>query len=77
MARGNNWTHQQRLMQALFSIGPALLQCPPETLPIVLEALGPMVLAKLYCRQAIKLYENAIQKYHSTPGKSKMDGSGE
>ncbi|KAF9156142.1 hypothetical protein BG015_007040 [Linnemannia schmuckeri] len=31
--------------------------------------------AKLYCRQAIKLYENAITKYHSTPGKQWHEGS--
>lgn len=91
--RGNNWTHQQRLMQALFSIGPELQKCPPESLPAILDFLGPIVLdpiqdafltiektiksAKIYCRQAIKLFENAIQKYHSTPGKHKMDSGGE
>jgi len=44
--RGNNWTHQQRLMQALFSIGPELQKCPPEVLPAILEFMGPMVLGK-------------------------------
>ncbi|KAG0259985.1 hypothetical protein BG011_002205 [Mortierella polycephala] len=33
--------------------------------------------AKLYCRQAMKLFENAIEKYHSTPGKQRTDGAGE
>ncbi|KAF9190279.1 hypothetical protein BGZ50_000310 [Haplosporangium sp. Z 11] len=80
-------------MQALFSIGPDLQTCPAEALPTLLEYLGPMVLdpieeccqtiektiqtAKLYCRQAMKLFENAIQKYHSTPGKQRKGGAGE
>ncbi|KAF9124230.1 hypothetical protein BGW39_008339 [Mortierella sp. 14UC] len=78
-------------MQALFSIGPDLQKCPAEALPTVLKYLHSMVLgpieeciatientvktAKLYCRQAIKLYENAITKYHSTPGKQWQEGS--
>ncbi|KAG0379177.1 hypothetical protein BGX24_001467 [Mortierella sp. AD032] len=78
-------------MQALFSIGPDLQKCPPEALPVLLKYLHSMVLgpveesittientvktAKLYCRQAIKLYENAITKYHSTPGKQWHEGS--
>ncbi|KAF8950097.1 hypothetical protein BGZ52_003735, partial [Haplosporangium bisporale] len=33
--------------------------------------------AKLYCRQAIKLFEKNIYKYHSTPGKQRQDGSRE
>ncbi|KAF9096390.1 hypothetical protein BGX23_011464 [Mortierella sp. AD031] len=78
-------------MQALFSIGPDLQKCPPEALPTLLKFLHSIVLgpvdeciatientvktAKLYCRQAIKLYENAITKYHSTPGKQWHEGS--
>ncbi|KAF9368545.1 hypothetical protein CPB97_004498, partial [Podila verticillata] len=36
-----------------------------------------MQTAKLYCRQAIKLFEKNIYKYHSTPGKQRQDGSRE
>ncbi|ORZ04046.1 hypothetical protein BCR41DRAFT_206798 [Lobosporangium transversale] len=91
--RGNNWTHQQRLMQALFSIGPELQKCQPQALPTILEQLAPMVLdpvqeccltiektiksTKLYYRQAIKLYENAIQKYHAMPRKHRMNSARE
>ncbi|KAG0087869.1 hypothetical protein BGZ92_006893 [Podila epicladia] len=80
-------------MQALLSVGPELQTCPPEALPTLLEFLDPMVLdpvqeccftiekivktAKLYCRQAIKLFEKNIYKYHSTPGKQRQDGSRE
>ncbi|KAI9242706.1 MAG: hypothetical protein BYD32DRAFT_99704 [Podila humilis] len=90
---GHCRSHQQRLMQALLSVGPELQTCPPEALPTLLEFLAPMVLdpvqeccitiekiiktAKLYCRQAIKLFEKNIYKYHSTPGKQRQDGSRE
>ncbi|KAF9921635.1 hypothetical protein BGZ65_010200, partial [Modicella reniformis] len=33
--------------------------------------------AKLYCRQHIKIFEGAIQKYHSTSGKQNQDSGGE
>lgn len=46
VVRGNNWTHQQRLMQALFSIGPDLQKCPSEALPTLLKYLHSMVLGK-------------------------------
>lgn len=46
VVRGNNWTHQQRLMQALFSIGPDLQKCPSEALPTLLKHLHSMVLGK-------------------------------
>ncbi|KAF9909913.1 hypothetical protein EC991_007716 [Linnemannia zychae] len=55
-------------------------------MPVCLQTIGPVEeciatientvkTAKLYCRQAIKLYENAITKYHSTPGKQWHEGS--
>ncbi|KAG0349200.1 hypothetical protein BG004_000855 [Podila humilis] len=44
--RGHNRSHQQRLMQALLSVGPELHSCPPEALPVLLEFLAPMVLGK-------------------------------
>ncbi|KAF9116060.1 hypothetical protein BGX27_005089 [Mortierella sp. AM989] len=87
------WTHQQRLMQALYSIGSNIQICPPETLPILLELLKSMVLdpiqeccqtiaktilsAKLFYRQAISLYDESINKYHSMTGKKNMSSGGE
>ncbi|KAF9431001.1 hypothetical protein BGZ94_000468, partial [Podila epigama] len=55
---------------------PELQSCPPETQSLLLEFLGVMT-AKLYCRQAIKLFEKSIYKYHATAGKQRQDGSRE
>ncbi|KAF9934878.1 hypothetical protein FBU30_010145 [Linnemannia zychae] len=59
VVRGNNWTHQQRLMQALFSIGPDLQKCPLEAIPSLLKYLHSMVLYPV--EECIATIENTIK----------------